>query len=303
MLRFTSPLIVSSLFLVSLGGCVGATEADQRKIRIEGPSRAVHGFPIVLRIVASGPLEVPRASVYRDLADIHVNVSQTRGEKTYRFASNASMTMDRADMKGHLVTDGRDFFNERLRKDEEMAILVDVFSLRYAEGHFRDLPPGQYTISVTFPHAKETSEAKALELVAPGPADRAFLDEVVEPEILPRRREIVSWSRVLGESKTWRVPIDKGQQLPQPAKGQMQLHLLLYQIQKGEVRSRRQAEPYQVPKYLELEKQWVLLKLDRANKVAGAEEALQAFVETHPEFRWRLQPAYPGSNLFQNIAD
>ena len=303
MFRFICPLIVSSLLLVGLGASVRASEATQRKIRMEGPARAVHGFPIVLRIVASGPLEVPRASVYHHLADIHVNVSHIDGGTTYRFASSASMSMDMADKEGHIVADGRRFFNQRLDKNEEMAILVDVFSLDYGRGRFRDVPPGQYTISVTFPHAKRTSEAKALELVAPAPVDRAFLDEVVDSKILPRRREIVSWSQVLGESKTWRVPIDKGQQLPQPAKGQMQLHLLLYQIQKGEVRSRRLAEAYQVPKYLELEKQWVLLKLDRANKVAGAEQALQAFVKTHPEFRWRLRPVYPGSNLFQNIAD
>jgi len=289
--------------LICQGAPISVRAQDPGKIVIEGPHRAIQGFPLVLRIVARGPLQVPMTSLYDVNADIHVNLSQKKGDKTYKFYANASMGFDRSPEGGHIDRDGRELVNNRIGDKEEMAILVDVPSLNYGRANFLSVPPGEYLLSVTFPHAKKTSEALALELIAPSPADRAFLDEVVEPAILPRRREVILWTWVLGGPKSWRLPVSKTKELLDPAKGQMQFHVLVYQIEKGEVRTRQQAAAYPVPKYLELEKQWVLLKLDRANKVAGAEQALQAFVETHPEFRWRLQPAFPGSNLFQNIAD
>lgn len=304
-MQSTTRWIAWTVFSMNTVGVVlSAPAEDQGKIVIEGPRRAAQAFPLVLRIVAKGPLEVPRASLYSNAADVRVSLSQEDGAKTRTLESNASIQFDVAGKEGRIIANGRGLVNERIRAEQQMAVLLDLSSLHYVEGgSFRDLPPGQYLLSVTFPHAKQTSEAMPLDLIAPSPADRAFLDEILEPGAPPSRPRAVVWARVLRGARFWPIPVAKTKGLLDPAKGQLQFHVLVYQIEKGEVRTREQAAAYPVPKYLELEKDWILLKLDRANKVAGAEEALQAFVGTHPEFRWRLRPAYPGSNLFQNIAN
>jgi hypothetical protein len=271
------------------------------QIAIEGPHRAVKGFPIILRVTTTGPMVVPMADICHTLEDLSVTFTPLGGGGPYEIQSNRSMEFDLSLPGDGPGQDGADLANRRIGEVERMVFFFDVASLRsFGKGaRFADISPGRYRLTITFSLSKVTSATHAIELIEATAEDQAFLDDVmmskdrVALQRSPSRsRRPILWPELIAASKLWEMPLSQIQKLSSFASAQVQLHALLYQVNRGAI-TQAEALNHPVPQYLEAERNWRLLECRLERGTDDARAAMREFADEHPGFAWRLNETVP----------
>lgn len=268
-----------------------ASSGDGSRLAIEVPDKLTKGFPAILRVTAHGPQRIPRLSLLDELGSITITLISKTGGREYRISSSQGMELIVTTPEGfrHDAV-ARQMFQVALAKGKTRSMLIDLWSLRPEVGKgtiLSDVPAGQYNLTVTFPTSEITSPSVEVDLIDPTEAEQALLNEVIDAGVLLKRGNGVNWSKVLRD----RAPIKSKSfsNLKEETEGLIQFHLLLSNVLRREVSSRKSADRFSVPEYLRAEKESLLLELDMLEDPQKSEQAKKDFVKRHPDLKWRHQ--------------
>jgi hypothetical protein len=290
-----------SIICLSLVCLVSSALCGEEKASPNSPStfiiaepNVVKGFPVVVKVRARGPQVVPELGIFDEEAQISVVLASKTGGEKYTIASTKGRSMDlRPKEGGGFVSDGTHLFRVFLPANVERTMIFDLCSLG-PEGHRKGMylhkvPPGEYEVSIRFPDGV-TSNTIPMQLLAPSDVERQFLEKTAGPA---RHRSkfgpLVSWSSFLRAGRE--ITEDDLGKLGEVARSQLQFHVLLSRVIAPEspVKDIR-IEPLKsiaVPKYLEPEKEFLFLEMEKASGRRVAEE-VNALLQKDPGLRWRV---------------
>ena len=183
-------------------------------------------------------------------------------------------------------------------------MLLDLSSLRPEIGKgltLAGIPPGKYNMQIEYPYTGARCDPIRLELLGASDQEKEFINRVlVDPETRLQR----SWSDILRQSV---VIHDKGLDgLSSTAKGQLRFHLLLSKALTATSASERLKEVLRaqvVPKYLQPEKQVLLLEVAIAGEADGDTQAqMEQLVKAYPDLKWRIDKIKKSGKSFLRYA-
>ena len=291
---------VTGVILSACSVCASEAGPKEGRLSLATMPRMVKGFPMLLKLTATGKQTIAKMSLFDEIAEVVV-VLRTKPpakETEYRIRSSRGMETILTTRAGERV-DAANRHRMQLGKDQKVAMLLDISSLRpeLGKGLTADgVPLGAYSLRVSFPFSDMTSNAVDVELVAPSTDERKYLRELAK-----RNRVRRSWSRMLREAEDLSNLNEAS--LGGTAKLQLSFHVLLSRVLscKGPLNEdvTRALGSRQVPQYLQPEKDFVLWEVAMSSKaVAVPREKEKAFFDANPELEWRLATVRAGSGSF-----
>lgn len=264
-------------------------------IFIVAEPNVVKGFPVLVKVKARGPQPVPILDYYRDVANINVFLVSRNTEDKYTIRSYEIADDDWAMPGGGFVSDGRHEFEVELQENEERTILFDLATLRpgiRAGTILYDVPPGKYDLSIQFRLSGVNSNSIPVEILGPSHDEEQFLErtgKLVANDFL-KNGSGVSWGRFLQVGLE--ISADDWNKLSKVAQMQCQFHALLSKVLASESPVKDiKIEPLRsipVPEYLEPEKEFLFIEMEKASGKDVAEKA-SALLQKNRGLRWRLE--------------
>jgi hypothetical protein len=291
-------LILISLSLVCLASLsLGGEEKpspDSPSVFIIAEPNVVKGFPVIVKVRARGPQAVPALDFYGEVANINVVLVSTATKDKYTIRSYQIADDDWGTPEEGFVSDGSHQFKVELQENEERTTLFDLATLRpgiRAGTILYDVPPGKYDLSIQFRLSGVKSNSIPVEILSPSDDEEQFLERIgklVANDFL-KNGSGVSWSRFLRVGQE--ISTDDWNKLSELAQRQCQFHALLSKVLAPEspVKDIR-IEPLRsmpVPEYLEPEKEFLFIEMEKAPGKDIAEKA-SALLQKAPGLRWRL---------------
>ena len=280
---------------------------------IETDPNLVLGFPAVVKVRFTGPVRVPDLSInsiFADLAAVFVSKSdgstftiQSIGPEQ-QFLMLFHDTMVHPQPRWTLIPEG-----------EKRDLIFDLCYLKPRGSvypNLRQIPPGKYSLYLQFGqhqvhpddlrknlHGSRVrlsgmhTNAVPVTLIEPSRKEKEFLQRIKK-----KQYRLIPWVRALRRRE---IPSEELADVSPTAKRQIGFHLFLSQVLAsktpvGEL-SVDKLKVIPVPKYLEPEKNVVLLEIEKATDKSGAEKRITDFVKDNPGQGWRLRNVGPDGHF------
>jgi len=301
-LKYIYPVIFALVVLLNCFVYADESETVKPALSLETLPRMVKGFPMVLKLTATGKQTVAQMSIFNDKAQIEV-VFKTKPpvkESKYVIRSSQEEEVIEASREG----DRRDpSYRFRMYVDEgkEVTFLLDLSSLRPVNLNKNiivdDVPPGKYSIVVSFPFSGMTSNSFDVELIEPSLNEKLFLDKVYKNKTKIWQK----WNRILWENDDV-SGLDQSL-LGEVAKLQLAFHILLSKVlsykeplDKDLVESIERSD---VPNNLQPEKTFLAWEVAKSIDISFlSPEKEKAFFDENPGLKWRADEVNSGNKSF-----
>lgn len=272
-------------------------KGDGAKLVIETDRKVIKGFPLIIRVTAHGPQQVPRLSIFDEIAYVNVIFVSKEYDVSYIISSTRSQEIIVMAPDGRRnQTASQRMFEVSLKVGERRTMLLDVSSLRPELGKgkiFDGIQPGQYELLVEFPSSGIKSNAIDVEVISPSNKEKEYLHKVQSSGFL-KRGEGVNWSKLLRDRLP--MPENKIRKIGVDAQNQLRFHELLSRALRSEIRTSKDAQLLEVQEYLRPERDLLLMELGSSG-VNQVESKNEAFDKQNAGIKWRLQ------NILEGRAD
>lgn len=280
-------------------------ELVRGSVCIRTQEKITKGFPCILKVSATGPLEVPKLSLFEEVADITVRLMSITNGSEYIISSSCGMDMVAYGPLG----ERRDDIARKMcyiSVDETMtnSMLFDIYSLRpeLGSGIILDaVPAGKYTMSIECSSDSIRSNSVIVELLEPTEEERHILDDIRERGTLLSRGMGVNWSKALRENTDLSIDTKK---LRKDTLFQLQFHLFLSSIVTDKMTLPLGDKEIPVPEYLKSEKEFLFLELESlrdGNEGSSLSiEKSRKFRLSYPDVGWRLESPSNGFLIYKS---
>jgi len=282
----------SSFFFLAAGLVMLALceAAENPSIHVVTFDAAVKGFPLVMKVTATGRQVVPRMSLFDEHAGVVVRLKLNDEDgREYLIQSSKGEGMVYTNREGEQIDAGR-LYRVSLGAGDERSMLLDLASLRPEIGNgitIDDVPPGKYMLSVKFGFSGLESKPVPLVLKNPTRGEKALADMMLFDEHTKIRR---TWCGLLRAA--WPVRSVTTSTASGEAIAQLSFHQLLGRVLSSDTLEKvrdQDIESAAVPDWLAPEKDALVLSIAiAAEPKEQADNAAAELVRQHPDLKWRF---------------
>jgi len=254
---------------------------------------AVKGFPVVLRLTVYGPVHgAALTSFFDNVAEVVVLMRDKITSKEYTLSSyNRGSAIVLTTKEGE-HRDAERQYRFMVKEGESRAALLELSSLQTRATSLKDIPIGEYELSVVFPHSRLKSDAVQLRLLSPSEDEQKALEGAFAD---PKQQ--VNWvSRLLNPKKE---ALDWGR-LGDVASNQCAFYRLVVAALTGDLNRElvQEIKSSKVPEYLVPEREVLALEVSNAVSQTQDKTLAAALREKYPEISWRLDDIEQGHGSF-----
>lgn len=286
-------LILLFTLLATLTHPAFCGDAGDASLQLKAPARVVQGFPVIFRFVAHGPQSVPFMSLNSSTTEIVLSFTDHNSpQKNYQIESSLDGILELTSEDGKIEKDGAYILRSIIKSGESLSTLLDIASLVGRGVTFGQIPTGDYTVVAEFPSSKIHTNPIQLSIVKASDSEKAFLEKANKVGHISR-----GWVAVCVNGADFSgLPYDS---LGPDSKSQMGYHRLLcglvFAKDKKDPALLEFAKTVEVPEYLKLEKELLMLELAWITNPATGKTSLLDFATRNPDMKQHVDSVLAGS--------
>ena len=282
----------SSFFFVAAGLAFFTLceAADDPSINVVTYDAAVKGFPVILKVTATGPQIVPRMSLFDEHAGVVVRLKLTDEDgREYLILSSKGEGMVYTNREGEQIDAGR-LYRVPLGAGDERSMLLDLASVQPEIGKgttMEDVPPGRYLVTITFSGSGIESKSVPLVLKEPSRKEKALAEQMLIDKDTGIRR---TWCGLLRGA--WPITNIATTPVSAEAAAQLSFHQVLGHVLASDKLEKALVQDVQsasVPQWLVPERDALAIMVAIADESGASTEKAQAeLMQRHPDLKWRF---------------